>query len=195
MNKKECINLINELFEKLDDAKRQIFELETELSKKDEGKTTPIIEQVQQTAEEKTEKVEATPQEKAPEAEPEKVEAKPQEKVEEKPKTEKVEAKPQQSRQETAEVELPKLKAEPALAKVGEDVFYASEILSRIVVAATRYLTKAEAQRSADLITATENARKEILNCLASQDDLDQKKIIIYNVYNSALDNFEEIIA
>lgn len=190
MNKKECINLINELFEKLDDAKRQIFELETELAKKEEvSPEQERVELTEETPEQPEETAYDTVQE--PEPETEQPEIREQPKVQE-PKPEKDEV-----------IELPTLKASPAFSEIGEDVFYASEILSRIVVAAARYSTEITGEFSDDkanglnglILSKTSDAKQEILKCVMSDSDLDEKKIDIYNVYNSALDYFESVIA
>ena len=207
MNKKECVNLINELFEKLDDAKRQIFELETELAKRGEepAEQTPI----EQAAIEPTlpeepapELVEETEQSEIAElkVKEQKTQEKVQEEVKESPKPEI--PKPEISKTAPEEVILPKLKAAPEFTAIGEDLFYASEILGRIVSAATKYSNEAieNSQEKSEKINAliiaeTEKAKEDITKCILSGGDLDEKKIDIYNVYNSALDSFEGLIS
>ena len=190
MNKKECINLINELFEKLDDAKRQIFELETELKTEKENSVSKkeVLEpKEQETAleiqEETTETLgQVTEIQEEVQVEETKVEEKKEEKIAPK--------KPQE------EIVLPQIKTSEDFAAVGEDVFYASEILSKILVAAEKYLNMADTKQSVKdlIISQLKTAKQTILSLTLADTEISEKKIYIYNVYNSTLDYFEELI-
>lgn len=189
MNKKECINLINELFEKLDDAKRQIFELETELKTEKENSVIKreVSEPKEQEAVLETQEVteileQVTEIQEEVQVEETKVEEKKEEKI--------APQKPQE------EIVLPQIKTSEDFAAVGEDVFYASEILSKILVAAEKYLNMADTKQSVKdlIISQLKTAKQTILSLTLADTEISEKKIYIYNVYNSTLDYFEELI-
>lgn len=199
MNKKECINLINELFEKLDDAKRQIFELENELEKEKsdsvnnvEMQTALETETVEETVEESIEE----PEEIAEEVVEETVEETIQDEVITEPIVETVpEIKPIDNKK-SEEIILPEIKTDKDFATVGEDVFYASEILSKILVSAEKYLNIADKNEKVKetIISQIKTAKQTILSLTLADTEISEKKIDIYNVYNSTLDYFETLV-
>ena len=197
MNKKECINLINELFEKLDDAKRQIFELENELQIQKENSASTIIVKEEtskeEVSEEKTEtEILEQPAETYEEemAVEETCETKETLEVEETPSDEKVVLKLAE------EITLPEIKTSDEFQVVCEDVLYAAEILSKILVAAEKYLNMSDTTQSVKdlIISQIKTAKQTIVSLLLVDTDISEKKIFIYNVYNSTLDYFEGLI-
>ena len=197
MNKKECINLINELFEKLDDAKRQIFELENELKEEKENSvnnvaTQTVLETVEQTVEESIEESEEITEEVVGET----VEETIQDEVITEPIVETVpEIKPIDNKK-SEEIILPEIKTDKDFATVGEDVFYASEILSKILVSAEKYLDIADKNEKVKetIISQLKTAKQTILSLTLADTEISEKKIDIYNLYNSTLDYFETLV-
>lgn len=213
VNKKECINLINELFEKLDDAKRQIFELENELQIQKENSASTIIVKEETSKEEvKEEKTETEISEQPDETYEEEMaveetcETEETLEVEETPneeepvnelESEKASIIDEKVVLELAqEITLPEIKTSDEFQVVCEDVLYAAEILSKILVAAEKYLNMSDTTQSVKdlIISQIKTAKQTIVSLLLVDTDISEKKIFIYNVYNSTLDYFEGLI-